>query len=106
MCIRDSICLVASGYGRRLDVKADCLCKLCKGIMGGQRIWNLRRVAVLGLGIWVNGMVSPLIFTVAGSLPNSGTNRSIGTYAVLFLMIGAEPSENGALIPAMPSTAV
>ena len=51
-------------------------------------------------------LVSPLVFTVAGSLPNSGTNRSIGTYAVLFLMIGAEPSENGALMPAMPSTAV
>ena len=59
------ICLVASGYGRRLDVKADCLCKLCKGVMDGQRIRNL--------------MVSPLTFTTAGSLPQSDTNRSTGT---------------------------
>lgn len=62
LCLTDSLLY---GHGRRLDVKADCLCKLCKGVMDGQRIRNL--------------MVSPLTFTTAGSLPQSDTNRSTGT---------------------------
>ncbi len=54
------------GHGRRLDVKADCLCKLCKGVMDGQRIRNLRRIASSVLASGSMMMVSPLTFTIAG----------------------------------------
>ena len=51
LCLTDSLLY---GHGRRLDVKADCLCKLCKGVMDGQRIRNLIGIAVFGRSIRVN----------------------------------------------------
>ncbi len=74
--------------------------------MGVSRFGICEKIAVLGLCIRVNGDGVAAGLYGCRIVAEQCTNRSIGTYAVLFLMIGAEPSENGALIPAMPSTAV